>query len=725
MMNKLLGCIALGFYMAAAAVQAAPSIDGNTIYLPGEDWYQVQRVASDGIVEVCQGGSSCEVGPGQYIVINHSTGQRYENIVIGSNPTASPYTVTGNTLHWPDDGWYQVQDADTYQSLCEGGTRCTVPAGQYHLVNHTTGQRYERIRVGDQRIPGPQVSGSTISWPDDGWYQVQEATSYASLCNGERYCEVPDGRYVVINHTSGVRYDNIVVDTRSDPDTGVLCVQNAGLDFCVNTQTREFSARLADSSDLYWSFVLPGQADTNKIVDITAAGEVVYLIAQLDTDSGFATLERSSFALSGSFMDTRPLLGELAMLNRQWFLSSQQRSITAGGEADGSSGGAEHPGMQILQGLACQQVLADNCLPFLAVVDVEHSTLASYREFPELQGQALSVQVAGEVTLLQTDTNTLELSTDGLVARSARESLAPVLEASTLESTGNWLMSTWTAQALINAAKGTHERLGPFREHPVIGTLNVGDSVLIDHECFDSGNATTVYTRPGYVDTGYAVDLNDCNLNDHLLQGSFTYLREQEVGKYNSGAVESFQLTSFTDSASGDVFAATASVRMADLYYTPIVSRRTVTQTYWQASGMNYQQGNLAVSITQSDYDYLRSERTSAPGFDETNLPGGDADLLRDVTAIEWSGQLNVSTRGAVDSAWRVAIPQPVKRLHREGEPEFTDPGYGSIVSVTDAVGNQLEITYLEGEQRLYALWLDGQVSYRLLPHGQSILKHH
>ena len=52
--------------------------------------------------------------------------------------------------------------------------------------------------------------------PDDGWYQVQDGDSYASLCEGVLSCVVPDGRYIVINHTTGVRYENVVVDTGED-----------------------------------------------------------------------------------------------------------------------------------------------------------------------------------------------------------------------------------------------------------------------------------------------------------------------------------------------------------------------------------------------------------------------------------------------------------------------------------------------------------------------------
>lgn len=57
----------------------------------------------------------------------------------------------------------------------------------------------------------PGVTGNTISWPDDGWYQVQSASDYASVCEGGTSCEVADGLYIVINHNTGERFENITV----------------------------------------------------------------------------------------------------------------------------------------------------------------------------------------------------------------------------------------------------------------------------------------------------------------------------------------------------------------------------------------------------------------------------------------------------------------------------------------------------------------------------------
>ncbi|MBX2885579.1 MAG: choice-of-anchor I family protein, partial [Granulosicoccus sp.] len=132
--------------------------------------------------------------------------------------------VDGNTISWADDGWYQVQSATTFETICEGGNSCTVPAGVYHVINHSTGERWEFIEVGAIGAPpgsAPLVDGNTIFWADDGWYQVQSATTFESICEGGNSCAVSPGTYIVINHTTGTRYPGIVVGAGT-PDTPVV-----------------------------------------------------------------------------------------------------------------------------------------------------------------------------------------------------------------------------------------------------------------------------------------------------------------------------------------------------------------------------------------------------------------------------------------------------------------------------------------------------------------------
>lgn len=214
-----------------ASTGLAPIVDGNTITWQETGWHQVQD-RSD-FSTVCQGGTSCTVTPGTYIVINHSNGQRWNNVSVtgstGGTPPTTPnpvgpapvttITVTGNVITWPDDGWYQVQNQDTYQTECNGTDSCTVDDGVYVVINHTTGEREEDIVVGTLVSPpppptaaAPTVSGSVITAYGSGWIQFQSVADYSTVCQGVNVCTVDAGTYNVINHTTGERWENIVVN---------------------------------------------------------------------------------------------------------------------------------------------------------------------------------------------------------------------------------------------------------------------------------------------------------------------------------------------------------------------------------------------------------------------------------------------------------------------------------------------------------------------------------
>ena len=158
--NKTILKIRSSLYTAALLAlstlpaHASPTVEGMTILLPNDGWYQVQD--SESFEQICAGVSSCEVTAGNYIVINHSTGERFENVVVsgGATPSDSSIVVDANRISWPDDGWYQVQNAETFESICEGGRSCVVvDNGTYTVINHSTGERFNHIVVSSDQAP--------------------------------------------------------------------------------------------------------------------------------------------------------------------------------------------------------------------------------------------------------------------------------------------------------------------------------------------------------------------------------------------------------------------------------------------------------------------------------------------------------------------------------------------------------------------------------------------
>jgi len=211
----------------SSSLFATPVVDGHLITWTDPGWHQVLDVTND-FQEACQGGRECLVPEGLYLVINLTTGERFENIVVTGAPLPlenidssadDSVQINGNVISWPDDGWYQVQDASNFSSVCEGGLSCNVPAGTYHVINLTLGIRHENLQVLDTVSLNPptdtpssnvNVAGNLISWSESGWFQVQNASTFETLCEGGSNCEVSPGTYNVINLSSGTRYEGVV-----------------------------------------------------------------------------------------------------------------------------------------------------------------------------------------------------------------------------------------------------------------------------------------------------------------------------------------------------------------------------------------------------------------------------------------------------------------------------------------------------------------------------------
>ena len=75
----------------SSLIQAAPTVEGQTIVLPDDGWYQVQ--SRPDYREICAAVSSCEVPVGRYIVINHTTGERFEDVQVGLDPVGQEQLV--------------------------------------------------------------------------------------------------------------------------------------------------------------------------------------------------------------------------------------------------------------------------------------------------------------------------------------------------------------------------------------------------------------------------------------------------------------------------------------------------------------------------------------------------------------------------------------------------------------------------------------------------------
>lgn len=118
-------------------------------------------------------------------------------LLIGSFATAAP-SVSDNTISWPDDGWYQVQDQATHTEVCGGGRSCDVEPGTYVVINHSTGERFNNITVvgDDEHTVGmaataPEPVRATIALMADKTFRISWPLSTAAQFY--RVFENPDG----------------------------------------------------------------------------------------------------------------------------------------------------------------------------------------------------------------------------------------------------------------------------------------------------------------------------------------------------------------------------------------------------------------------------------------------------------------------------------------------------------------------------------------------------
>ena len=261
--------------LVSSVAVATPVVTDNLISWPDNGWYQVQQVTDNTIINICEGGRSCEVTPGNYIVINHTSGERFNSVVPDSSAQTSsnsPVAVNGTTISWPDDGWYQVLNERDYTEVCAGTRFCEVTPGSYLVINHTTQQRFDGVEIPmDHAGPTSEspivVNGSNISWPNDGWYQVIDQSDYSSLCEGGSSCEVTPGVYDVINHTTVERWNDIVIDdihallTRVDIGINVPRYQSNELQVQVTSNDKTWQASWSHDESWFASGDFPSNSE--------------------------------------------------------------------------------------------------------------------------------------------------------------------------------------------------------------------------------------------------------------------------------------------------------------------------------------------------------------------------------------------------------------------------------------------------------------------------------
>ena len=234
---------------------ASPTVDGNNIDFQAYDWYQVTDNNTGNLV--CEGVRSCNVSDGLYQVTRFSDNAQWSiavgdtsQVVVDEANFADTLTINDRQITWLDNGWYQVQDAQTFEVICGGLEVCDVPsAGQYIVINHSLDLRTV-VTVGQgstepsktspvTNITGPVVLDNEISWPNDGWYQVENNLTGEIVCQGGSSCTVDEGVYKVIRFSDeGGSLTRVVVGA---PEALVVTRENFAQTLDVTDYTIDWS----------------------------------------------------------------------------------------------------------------------------------------------------------------------------------------------------------------------------------------------------------------------------------------------------------------------------------------------------------------------------------------------------------------------------------------------------------------------------------------------------
>ena len=132
------------------------------------------------------------------------TDYRYVLVAIDARGERSAPTTIGRTDGDADpEGPSSGSPGDEAGNPMPGGFDL-LAVGQ-GLVRTLAGYQLDQLAVVVDDLAFIAGQTTTIVWPDGDYYQVQNATTFAEVCNGGPTCPVVPGSYVVINQTSGER----------------------------------------------------------------------------------------------------------------------------------------------------------------------------------------------------------------------------------------------------------------------------------------------------------------------------------------------------------------------------------------------------------------------------------------------------------------------------------------------------------------------------------------
>lgn len=180
----------------------------------------------------------------------------------------SGFTITDSVFEFPEGYWYQVQRLGSFESVCNGERRCEVEPGGYVAINHTTGERYEPIRISDdaaggsaEPLTGLRLEVYSTSAAELFWDRDPMAIGGVIRRDGEVLGSTPGTSFFDDSRVPGVSYRYEVAYRFADESLSQYAViGGAGVDSPY--------ALTLDDADRYWQ--LFAQRDVIEMLRIVA-----------------------------------------------------------------------------------------------------------------------------------------------------------------------------------------------------------------------------------------------------------------------------------------------------------------------------------------------------------------------------------------------------------------------------------------------------------------------
>lgn len=129
-----------------------------------------------------------------------------------------PIAANAATIELDPDVYWQVQNASSFNTLCEGFiTQCEVEPGIYNIINLTSGERQDGVVVAPQNQPVPgklEVVRKVCDWAELDWTpipQEERTFNFADALDCNVSC--PAGKILVGVIECSLITDDVISDS--------------------------------------------------------------------------------------------------------------------------------------------------------------------------------------------------------------------------------------------------------------------------------------------------------------------------------------------------------------------------------------------------------------------------------------------------------------------------------------------------------------------------------